>query len=59
MTTITPEEANKQSYFPLPIFHIDIDKIDVHFPLKFNSRKRPNVRPSRRFKDIIYVHYDL
>ena len=59
MTMITPEEAIKETYFPLPIFQVDIDKIDVHFPHKFNSIKGPNVRPSSRFKNTIYVHYDL
>lgn len=58
-TTITPEEAIKQTSFPLPVYGVDIGKIDVHFPHKFNSIKGPNVRPSSRFMDTICVHYDL
>ena len=59
LTTITPEETITQSNFPLPIFQVDIDKIDVHLPHEFNSVNGPNVRPSRRYRNIIRVHYDL
>ena len=59
VTTITPEEAITQSYFPLPIFQVDINKIDVHFPQEFNSINGPNVRPSKRFRNIIRIYYDL
>ena len=59
VTTITPKEAIKQNSFPLPIFQVDVGKIDVHFPRKFNSIKGPNVQPSSRFMNMIFVYYDL
>ena len=56
MITITPEEAIQQSTFPLPNFGVNVTRIDVHFPHKFNSVKGPNVQS---LEDIILVHYDL
>ena len=56
---IAPEEAIKEIYFPLPIFQVDIDRIDVHLAHEFNSIKGPNVQPSSGFRNTIYVHYGL
>ena len=62
MTTVTREQARNQTLFPLPIFQVQVTKIDVTFPCKFKplpgNKNEINVEPAEGFDDLIGIYYD-
>ena len=49
-TIITREQASNWESIPLPIFQVNVTKIDVNFPCKFKTARGNNVEPASGFE---------